>query len=255
MHIRGKELWVEQQGEGQPVLFVHGLGGTANVWEPQVRGIPGAYKFIRVDLNGSGRSKPSGPISMDGWIDDLIAVLDAGNIEKARMVGHSMGTLVLQHLAVKHPDRVESLALLGVSQWPFNEARRQASRDRAAKVRSAGMSAIADAVLKNALSPHTIQNKLEVVAFVRELLMRQDPEGYAGACEASAASADLDMSKIACPVLLITGKDDAVSNLANSETVAQKMGDAKIQLLEQCGHWMTIEQPVAVNKALAGFLA
>jgi 3-oxoadipate enol-lactonase len=251
--IRGKKLAVESHGNGDPVVLLHGLGSTANVWEPQIRALADRFRVLRYDLEGSGRSPAAGELSIDNWVADLGALLDHHGIAQARFVGHSLGTLILQHFAVHHPQRVVKLAFLGINRAP-PEARRQAVRDRAAKVRAEGLEAIADAVVKGGLSEHSYHNRPELVAFVRELLTRQDREGYARSCEAMAASVAADVSRIACPVLLLAGRDDTVSPVANSEGLAKELKQAQLRILEQCGHWHPIEQPAAVNEALRAFL-
>ena len=253
MQVRGKALSVEKQGSGNAVLLLHGLGSTANVWEPQVRALADRFTMVRYDLEGAGRSPHAGALSIDGWVQDLKALLDAQGIGKARLVGHSLGTLILQHFAVAYPQHVGKLVFIGVNRAP-PEARRQAIRERVAKVRAEGIDAIVDTVVKGGLSPHTFAEKPEVVAFVRELLTRQSPEGYARCCEAMAAAVAADASAIRVPTLLIAGRDDAVSPPANSEGLAADLSDAQVRLLDRCGHWHPIEQPAAVVQALRDFL-
>jgi len=126
VEVRGKALSIEKQGQGEPVVLLHGLGSTGNVWEPQVRALADRFTLVRYDLEGAGRSPHAGPLSIDGWVDDLAAILDLHSIAKARLVGHSLGTLILQHFAAKHPQRVEKLVFIGV-----NRAPPEARRDRA----------------------------------------------------------------------------------------------------------------------------
>ena len=252
VEIRGKPLSIEQQGEGETVVLLHGLGSSANVWEPQARALAGSFSVLRYDLEGAARSPAAGPLSIESWVDDLAAILDARGIVKARLVGHSLGTLILQHFAVRYPERVEKLVFIGVNRAP-PEARRQTIRERVAKVRAQGIEAIVETVVAGGLSPHTMAHKPEIVGFVRELLTRQPAEGYARCCEAMAASVAADVSRIACPLLLLAGRDDAVSPPANSKSLAQELG-ARLVILEQCGHWHPIEQPGRVSAALLEFL-
>ena len=251
--VRGKTLSIEKQGQGEAVVLVHGLGSTANVWEPQVRALSDRFTLVRYDLEGAGRSAYAGSLSIDGWVDDLTAILDLHGFTKARLVGHSLGTLILQHFAVKHPQRIRKLVFIGLNRAP-PEARRQAIRERVAKVRAEGIDAIVEAVVKGGLSPHTAEQKPEVAAFVRELLTRQPVEGYARSCEAMAAAIAADVSAIRAPVLLIAGRDDTISPVANSEGMAADLPDARVQVIERCGHWHPIEQPAAVSQALREFL-
>jgi pimeloyl-ACP methyl ester carboxylesterase len=253
MQVRGKTLSVEKQGSGEPVVLLHGLGSTANVWEPQVRSLSDRFTLIRYDLEGAGRSAATGPLSIAGWVDDLKALLDQEGIGRARLVGHSLGTLILQHFAVAHPQQVHKLVFVGDNRAP-RVARRAAIRERDAKARADGIDAIVETIVKGGLSPHTLAEKPEVVAFVRELLTRQSDEGYAKSCEAMAAAVAADASAIRAPVLLVAGRDDGISPPANSEGLAADLANARVQVLEQCGHWHPIEQPAALNAALREFL-
>ena len=249
----GKPLAVEKKGEGKSLVMIHGLGSTGNVWEPLVLELAGKFSVIRYDLEGAGRSPLSGSLSIDSWVADLVAILDTYAITRARFVGHSLGTLILQHFAVRYPERVAGLILIGVNRAP-NEARREAVRQRAAKVRMEGIKSIADMVVKGGLSTYSYENKPELVGFVRELLLRQDTEGYAACLEAMASSNAADIARIESPVLVVAGDDDNVSPRANGEQFAKDLKNAQFCSLEKCGHWHPIEQPAALHTAVAAFL-
>src|SRR3954463_12876288 len=118
VEVRGKKLSVEKQGTGEPVVLLQGVGSSANVWEPQVRALADRFTLIRYDLEGAGRSPYAGELSIASHVEDLAAIMDANNIGKARLVGHSLGTLILQHFAVKYPQRVEKLVFIGVNRAP-----------------------------------------------------------------------------------------------------------------------------------------
>lgn len=163
-----------------------------------------------------------------------------------------MGTIVCQHLAARHPAKVQSLALIGPLAAP-PDAARNAIRDRGAKARNEGMAGIADAIVQAATSAHTKAARPEAAAFVRELLMRQPPEGYALSCDALADAQAADVSGIGCPVLLITGSDDVVSPPPAVRALASQFKDARVTILNACGHWTTLERPSEVTEALLNF--
>ena len=166
-----------KQGSGEPVVLIHGLGGTTNVWGAQVDDLSRRFTVVRVDLEGSGRSPAASILSVQSWVDDLLALADDEGLSPLRVVGHSLGTLIAQHFTAQNPSRVVRLALLGINRAPV-DARRQALRDRAAKVREGGLEAIVDSVVSAGISRHAPQNPL-VAPFARELVLRQSPEGYA----------------------------------------------------------------------------
>jgi 3-oxoadipate enol-lactonase len=182
------------------------------------------------------------------------------NVARAHWIGHSLGTIVCQHLAVTAPKLVRSLALFGPLLAP-PEAARTALRARAAKARDggiAGMHEVALALINGAISADTRQRSPLAVAFVRESLMRQDGEGYARSCEALAEARPAAVERIEAPVLLITGDEDGVAPPQQVRVLADKLQAAKstrVVVLPKCGHWTPIERPEDCARELRDFLA
>lgn len=253
MKVNGKELAVEVDGDGPAVLLVHGLGGTSNFYQVQADALAGSHRVIRVDSAGAGRSPVADDITIESHAEDLAALLDALEIASAAVVGHSMGTLIVRTLAARHPAKVSALALLGAVREPA-EAGRQAQRDRAAALRAQGTSAVAPGVVANALSEDTRQHRPEVAAFVRELVMRQDPEGYARNCEALAGAGDAGPIDPALPLLLVTGDQDKVGPPEASHELAAAHGNAQVEIVPGIGHWTALEAASAVTDQLTKFL-
>jgi 3-oxoadipate enol-lactonase len=253
VQINGKELAVEVEGEGPAVLLVHGLGGTSNFYQVQVGALAERHTVIRVDSAGAGRSPVADGISVESHADDLAAVLGELGISSAAVVGHSMGTLVVRSLAARYPDKVSALALLGAVREPA-EAGRQAQRDRAATLREKGTVAVAPGVVANALSEATRRDRPEVAAFVRELIMRQDAEGYARNCEALAGATDPGPIDPNLPLLLITGDEDKVGPPDASTELADAHGSATVEIVPGIGHWTALEAARPVTDHLLKFL-
>ncbi len=251
MQVNGRELAVEVEGDGPAVLLVHGLGGTSNFYQVQADALVASHTVIRVDSAGAGRSPVADGISIESHADDLAGVLDALGISSAAVVGHSMGTLVVRSLAARYPEKVTALALLGAVREPA-EAGRQAQRDRAAVLRDKGTATVAPGVVANALSETTRREKPEVAAFVRELVMRQDAEGYARNCEALAAATDPGPIDPALPLLLITGSDDKVGPPDASHELAHD--GSGVEIVPGIGHWTALEAAGRVTELLRKFL-
>ena len=246
MEINGKDIAVEQHGDGDAVVMVHGLGGTSNTWYPQVGPLARFFRVVRPDLEGSGRSPATGALSIASFAADVVAVMDELNISTAHLCGHSMGTIVCQHIAAEHAERVKSLALLGPLAEPPEPAR-QAIRDRATVAREKGMTPIADTLVEVAISADTRAHYPASAAFVREILMGQDAEGYARTCEALAAATSADLASIRCPTLLITGDEDGVSPPPAVKALSNKIKGSRVAVLPGCGHWTPIEKSAQVN--------
>ena len=250
--INGKQLLVEEHGEGEAVIMVHGLGGTSNSWGPQANLLSRYFRVVRPDLEGSGLSPCNSQVSISSFAEDLLAIADHLGIDKAHWIGHSMGTIVCQHIAAKHPDRAASLALMGPILEP-PEGARKGLRDRASSAREKGMIPIADALYQGSLSVDTRTHQPAVAAFVRELVMRQDAEGYARTCEALAAAEAADLKAIRCPTLLVTGDEDGVAPPAAALKIARGIAGARLEIAHRCGHWTPLERAAEVNHALLNF--
>ena len=250
--INGKALAVERQGSGEALVMVHGLGGTSNSYRPILGPLSRFFTIIRFDLEGSGRSPRQGELSIEGFAADLQAVMAAHDIHAAHLVGHSMGTIICQHVAAAAPDKVLSLVLLGPLAEPPPPAR-QAMRDRAAKARAEGMAAVAETLVVAATSAETRAHRPTAVALVRELLMRQDAESYARTCEALAAAQAADLAAIRCPTLLLTGDEDGVAPPPAVRQLARAIAGAELRIFAGCGHWTPVERPLEVAEAMLDF--
>lgn len=253
---------VEVDGEGDAVVCVHGLGGTTNTWTPLLPALP-RHRVVRIDLPGSGRSQRAyalaetapgkGRLSIGVFVDAVLRVCGELGIRRAHFAGHSMGTIVCQHLAAREPALVRSLLLFGALAVPPEPAR-EGLRKRAALARSEGMFPIADTLVQAALSAHTRQTQPVTVAMVRESLLAQDPEGYARCCEALAAAEAARLEELGCPVLLVAGDEDAVAPVQTARAMAAKLGDARVETLARCGHWMTFERAVECQRLAGEFV-
>lgn len=242
-------------GGGDAVLMIHGLGGTSNSWTPL---LPAFRRFhtLRFDLPGSGRShRVEGPLSIERFVDAALRVLAAGGHERAHVVAHSLGTIVAAHLASREPKAVRSLALFGPLLAPPDPARAaiRARGEQARREGAAGMQAIADVLVQAATSAETKAKRLAAVAFVRESLMRQDPEGYARSCAALADAQPADTQRIACPSLLVTGEEDGVAPPQAVRAMAEKIAGSRVEVLRGCGHWTPLEKPEECIELLRRF--
>lgn len=247
-----ERIAVEIDGDGDPVVMIHGLGGTTNTFTSLLPAFT-RNKRVRFDLPGSGRSsRVEGPLSLEKFVEATRRAMAAARVEKAHVVAHSMGTIIAVHLAATEPGSVRSLALFGPLLAPPDQARANI-RARAAKARLEGMKPIADALVQASTSSETKQKRHAAVAFVRESLMGQDPDGYARSCEALAEMHAADTSKIDCPTLLVTGDEDVVAPPQSVRMMAEKISGSRVEVLRGCGHWTPVEKPDECSALLRQF--
>lgn len=248
-------VFIETEGEGAPVVCIHGLGGSSNNWTPVLPAFEGR-KVIRIDLPGSARSPlPGQTLSIDSYVETIVSVLRELKVNHADLVAHSMGTIVAQHLAVKHPELVRSLALFGPLVAP-PDAARDGMRQRAGIARDKGvpgLQEIADAIVTGATSDETKAQRPVTLALVRESVMRQSPEGYAQSCEALAGAQAAEIERIEVPTLLVTGDQDGVGKPDVVKAMGERIRGAKVVVLSGCGHWTTFEKPAEATAELKRF--
>ena len=248
-----ERMAVEIEGEGEPVLMIHGLGGTSNTFTPVLAAFA-RHRSIRFDLPGSGRShRVEAPLSLTFFVEKARLVLRRIGVERVHVVAHSMGTIIATHLAASEPAAVASLALFGPLLAPPEPAR-AAVRARAAQAREGDMQPIADALLRTSVSAETRARRPAAVAFVRESLMRQDPEGYARTCDALAEMTPADTSRIDCPTLLVTGDEDVVAPPQAVRMLGERIAGSRLEVVRGCGHWPLVEKPEECTDLLKRFL-
>jgi 3-oxoadipate enol-lactonase len=249
-------LAVEVEGDGPVIVCVHGLGGSSNTWTPLLPALQG-HRIVRIDLPGSGRS-PTGdePLSIAAMAEAVQAVCRQLDVTSAGFLGHSMGTIVCQHIAVQNPSLVTRLALFGPLVCPPDAGRAGilARADKAASGGAAAMQEIADAIVAAATSRETKEQQPAVLALVRESLMRQSPQGYAESCTALATAQAAAIDEISVPTLLITGDQDGVAPAAAVTAMSERIKGSEMVVLDGCGHWTTFERPQECMQELKKFL-
>lgn len=246
-------IMAEVDGEGESILFVHGLGASSNSFQALL-GSLGGFRCIRPDLPGSARSGLGvETLSIDIFVDAVCHVAKTLGAVPFHLAGHSMGTLICQHIAARMPEAVRSMTLFGPILEP-PEAARQRLKDRARVARQDGMVAVADAVTAVAISSASKAANALAVPFVRESHMRQDPEGFAQSCEALAEAEAADLRLVRCPALLVTGEEDGVGPPGMAQTIADRINGARVKVLERCGHWTPVERPTDCARLLSEFV-
>lgn len=259
--INSKQLYYRHAGvpDGSPIIFIHGLGGSSETYTPLILflGLERSHSLHLLDLEGHGLSPTSAAstITISSYASDLQSMAQQAKISRATVVAHSMGCLVALTLALKHPELVSKLVLLGPPPSPLPEASQIGSIARAATVRSSGMAAVVDAVVTGGTSAKSkTDNPIGIVA-ARLSLLQQDPEGYAKGCTALAGATEtLPVHQIKARTLIVTGDEDKVSSPQICEKYSSETKGAKVHILHQVGHWHIFEDVKGVADAVSGFL-
>ena len=237
------------------VVMVHGTALDHSVWQWQSRYLANhGYSVLAVDLPGHGRSPGTPRTSIEGMADWVAALLDAAGLARAALVGHSMGSLVALETAVRHPTRVERLALLGTAApMMVGEAFLAAAADDAPE--AFDMQSVWSHARNGALATSPVPG-ISVVGASRRLNGRSRAGlQHVGLAACHQWKPPLEaMRKLAVPTLVVAGKRDQMTPLKAGRAVAAEIPGARLVVLD-CGHALMGEAPRETLAALREFLA
>jgi 3-oxoadipate enol-lactonase len=253
--VRGTAF--EASGDGPPVLLIHGLGACREMWQWQVPALEPHFRVVRYDLLGHGESRPPAtPCKMDEFVDQIAALLDELGIEKAAIVGFSLGGMIARAFAIAHPARVTALAIIN-SAHDRTAAERTAVRDRVRQTERGGPAATVDAAIERWFTPQFAKRAPEVIEQVRRWVMANDREIYPSIywllAEGDAPLVEA-ISAIRCPTLIMAAEDDRGNSPDMARRMAAKIPYARIAILSGLRHMALAEDPAAVNAELVAFL-
>jgi pimeloyl-ACP methyl ester carboxylesterase len=254
IHVNGVDLYYETHGEGEPVLLIHGLGSSTADWEPQVAALASRFTVIAFDVRGHGRSaKPRERYTIPLFTADTAALIRALGLGPVHAVGISMGGMIAFQLAVSAPGLVRTLAI--VNSGPALIVRTLSQRlmilTRIAVVRLMGMRKMGE-LLAAKLLPEPGLAALRAT-FV-ERWAANDPHAYLSALKALVNWSVMDdLAAITCPVLVLTADAD-YTPVAMKQAYTERLPDAELVVIDDAHHFMTLERPEAVNRALTTFL-
>jgi 3-oxoadipate enol-lactonase len=243
--------------EGPPgaptVVLSNSLGSTRAMWDRAVNELAEHFTVVRYDTRGHGDTPvEAGPTTIDVLADDVVELLEHLGIERAHLVGLSLGGTTMLRLAAREPSRVDRVvALCTAAQFPPPSA----WIGRAAQVRAEGTSSVAPAVVARWYSPAFLASEPDRVAAAEEMVAATPAEGYAACCEALAL-VDLrpDLVHIEAPVLAIAGADDPATPPAWLEVIAEGVRDGRLLVVPESAHLAVDEQPETVTRAIIDHL-
>lgn len=258
VQVNNIDLYYEVRGQGQPLLFIHGLGSSTRDWEYQLPYFVERYQVITCDLRGHGKSsKPPGRYTIPGFADDVGQLLKALNVGPTHLVGLSLGGAVALQTAIAFPRLVQSLVIVNsgpkIPMKTLKERLRIVANFvlRQLMVRLFGMRFLGE-LLGKKLLPEPKQDRLRQTFTKR--WAENDKRAYLAAMGAFRGWSVTDhLSSVTCPVLLIVAEQD-YTPVSFKQAYAAKMPQAELVIIPGARHLTPIEKPVEFNKVLANFL-
>jgi 3-oxoadipate enol-lactonase len=240
---------VEGSPDAPALVLSNSLGSTLNMWDRQMAALTPHFRVIRYDLRGHGASPvPPAPYDIADLGADVLALLDALDVDRAHVGGLSIGGQIGMWMAANAPDRVERLVLCCTSSR-FEPAEAWAARG--ATVRAEGTAAIADAVVTRWFTPAFAARHQAFVQEMRDMIANTPAEGYSACCGVVERT-DLrpSLRSIEAPTLVIAGADDAAAPQEQAERIAGAIPHARLAVVEHAAHLANIERSDEVNGLL-----
>jgi 3-oxoadipate enol-lactonase len=271
-HVNGVDLYWEEHGSGEPLLLIMGLAADSTAWMFQIPELSQHYRTIAFDNRGVGRSgKPAGPYTIHQMADDTAALLEAIGVARAHVLGVSMGGMIAQELALRHPDRVRSLVLACTYPEPDAEVERQ----RQFSVSALGGTVTATGETRidlQAINPLLFFQHMLPRVFNQSYIDRELPkllqifggalqygfsmEAILGQVAAVMGHRATDrLHQIRVPTLVITGDADLLVPPHSSDVIAEHIAGAKLVKVPGGSHGFNFETPDVFNRHVLEFLA
>lgn len=246
-----------QTGEGPAVVLIHGVGLNKEMWGGQIVGLASRYRVVAYDMLGHGASQnPPPESSLESYAQQLAELLDHLGIERASVIGFSMGGLVARAFALVHPERLDGLVILN-SVFNRSEEQRAGVMARTLQAAELGPDANADGALARWFShEYRAANPAQIEA-IRLTLAANNPQGYLTTYQLFATQ-DLygsdALGRIQVPTLVATGELDPGSTPEMARQLAARIPGASARVLAEQRHMMPVESPRMVNQMLLEFL-
>jgi 3-oxoadipate enol-lactonase len=243
--------------EGSPVVMIQGLGMDGRGWALQRGAFGRKHRCIAPDNRGTGHSDaPEGPYDLQVMAEDVIAVLDDAGIDRAHVVGASMGGVLAQIIGVLHPDRVLSLTLACTS-CRHHEWRRELFAEWATVVQERGMAGLFPDGMRWLIGSRLQRRWGVFVNVLARVLVQTKPHAFVAQVDAILDAADelrSELPRIEVPTLVITGSQDTLTPLGDAEELAELIPNSRLYVLRGAAHGLMAEAPNAFSDVVLKFL-
>ena len=250
-------LGYEVDGQGPPVVLLHGFPLNRAMWGPQVAALRDRFTVITPDFRGFGESElPKGPLSVDDYAQDVLALLDALGHQRVMLGGCSMGGYVAFRVVARAAARISALLILDSRAEPDTDEGRQRRHAAIARIEKEGPATFLEEFTMQLVGPTTKAQRPGVVQAVRQIIGSPPPRSLTAALAAIASRPDSRplLGSISAPTLVVVGEEDTLTPPASAEAMVQGLPHARLVVIPAAGHLSNLEAPEAFNRAAREFL-
>jgi len=257
--VNGVGFRVEDVGAGPPLLLIMGLGASLETWVLQRDAFAARHRVILFDNRGAGESdSPPGPWTVPAMAADAVGLMDALGVARAHVLGVSMGGMIAQEMAIRHPSRIARMVLAVSFARPDPVRRAFLLHRRWARALGADPVQESVAALPWLVSPRVLndpQRLGQIMALVAGMPMMA-ADAYGSQIDAILEHDTLSrLHQVQAPTLVLAAAEDVLTPVALSREIAAAIPGARLQVLPHGNHAVQIEQPEAFNAAVLDFLA
>jgi 3-oxoadipate enol-lactonase len=259
ININGLRINYTEVGNpsGLPVIFIHGFPFSSVMWTPQMKTISSNYRAVTYDVRGHGESDyGDGQYLIEIFVDDLIALLDFLKIEKAILVGLSMGGYIALRAVERNPERVLGLVLCDTKSAPdSNDVKIRRAR-QIQIIKASGIHRFADDFLKSIFSESTFLRLPNIIEMIKYVILKTSPLSLASTLIALAARTDTTsaLPSINVPTLILVGEKDTLTTTKDAEEMKNKIPNSVYHIIPDAAHMSNLENTAVFNKHLFEFL-
>ncbi|MBV9272758.1 MAG: alpha/beta fold hydrolase [Verrucomicrobia bacterium] len=256
--IGGKKIAYSLQGSGHApvVVLSHSLGVSSEFWGYQLPLLTARYRVLLYDLPGHGDSEPAGErLSLEQLADDVAGLLEHLRIDRVAFVGLSIGGMIGQVFALRHPEKLWALVLCSTGSRT-DSTTRKLLEDRIARVTETGIESQVEGAMGRWFTENFLRSAPATIEWVKNLFRKTSLKGFIGCCGAiQELDTDDQLSEIKVPTLLIPGELDQAFPETVSRSIQARIAGAQLYILPGAAHAGNVEQSHLFNEALINFLA
>ena len=258
VELSGRKFYFEEEGEGEPLLAISGLGATVESWLPIAPELSEWHRLIRLDNRDVGRSwQATEPYGVADMATDALELVDALGLTDMHVLGHSMGSTIAQEIALAAPQRIKTLTLMGT--WTGGQRWWRARTARWAQDRKTyGLEEFLRSLMPELLAPTFYEDKRAVEELVRLSLdfpHLQTCEAFVRQCGACGAHDTRQrLHRITTPTHVIGAEFDVMVPVWNAREVAALIPESEFTLVSGSGHSMAVEKSAETSAAVLEFV-
>ncbi|MGF7048343.1 pimeloyl-ACP methyl ester carboxylesterase [Paenibacillus sp. DS2015] len=248
----GNTICYVDQGQGEPIVLLHGYCGSSEYWEKVVPILSAKYRCIVPDLRGHGRSDaPMGAYTIEQMADDILNLLDELNIPKVTLLGHSLGGYITLSFTQRYASRLDGFALIHSTTYPDSDEGKEKRMTAVSTIQNDGITAYVDGLVPNLFADLSSPELLERT---KEIGYKTPPQGAVGVALAMRERPDRRdvLSASVLPVLLVAGKQDGVITPDKVFTVDQP--NITQAIIADAGHMSMLETPEELSEIIMTYL-